>query len=370
MIHTFSRFTKIRISIWMIRLILVLITNVVQSQTNTFTALDYDTNYYHSYTDKLTTRLYSSVKYTNFSIQDQSLKKAVNYNVNNKVMLGLGANYSVFGLNIAFNLPFNEKDFDQYGETEYIDLQSHLYLRKYVVDFYLQRYKGFYINNPMEILQNWIVADSFPKRPDIRIVDAGLAVQYILNSKKFSYRAAYIQNEWQKKSAGSFILGASIFYVMVKGDSSLIPKNIEPPDFADGSKYDKSTQFSLGANAGYTHTFVAWKKFFLVIGLSAGPAIGNTSVHQTNMNQVTKSGITLNFNALGRGSFGYNSHKFYMGVFYLNQIIGNKLPQEEVWNFVNTGNFRFNLVYRFNLKRPIKLLNPDYWKFLHKEKSH
>jgi hypothetical protein len=343
---------------------------VAQSQTNTFTALDYDTNYYHSYTDKLTTRLYSSVKYTNFSIQDQSLKKAVNYNVNNKVMLGLGANYSVFGLNIAFNLPFNEKDFDQYGETEYVDLQSHLYLRKYVVDFYLQRYKGFYINNPMEILQNWIVADSFPKRPDIRIVDAGLAVQYILNSKKFSYRAAYIQNEWQKKSAGSFILGASIFYVMVKGDSSLIPKNIEPPDFADGSKYDKSTQFSLGANAGYTHTFVAWKKFFLVIGLSAGPAIGNTSVHQTNMNQVTKSGITLNFNALGRGSLGYNSHKFYMGVFYLNQIIGNKLPQEEVWNFVNTGNFRFNLVYRFNLKRPIKLLNPDYWKFLHKEKSH
>lgn len=370
MFNVISRVSKVRISIGMIGILIFFKVSIGQSQTNTYTALNYDTNYYQSYTDKLTTRLYSSVKYTNFSIRDQSLKKSVNYDVNNQVMLGFGANYSVFGLNIAFNLPFNKKDFDQYGETEYIDLQSHLYLRKYVVDFYLQRYKGFYLNNPMEILQNWIVADSFPKRPDIRIIDAGLAVQYIFNSKKFSYRAAYIQNEWQKKSAGSFILGASVFYVMVKGDSSLIPQKVNPTDFAAGNKYDKSTQFSLGINAGYTHTFVAWKKFFLVIGLSAGPAIGNTSVHQTNLNQTTKSDISLNFNALGRASFGYNSDKFYMGVFYLNQIIGNELPQEDVWNFVNVGNFRFNLVYRFNLKKPIKLLNPDYWKFLHKENSN
>lgn len=328
--------------------------------------LDYDTNYYHSYTDKLTTRLYSSVKYANFSIVDQDLRESLSYKVNNKIMLGFGANYSVFGLNIAFNLPFNDRDVDKYGQTEYLDLQTHLYLRKYVIDFYLQRYQGFYLDNSESMFDKLMITDSFPKRPDIRIVDAGLSVQYVLNSRKFSYRAAYIQNEWQKKSAGSFIIGASFFFVMVKGDSTVIPTQVIPHDFAGGMNYDKSTQISFGINAGYTHTFVAWKKYFLVVGLSVGPALGNTSVHETDMNLVTKSGVTINLNALGRTSLGYNSDKFYVGVFYINQVIGNKLPQENVWNFFNTGNFRFNVVYRFNLAKPIKILNPDYWKILHK----
>ena len=354
-----------------LQMIVVVAFNVssVQAQVDQFEPLDYDTNYYHSYTDKLTTRLYSPVKYSNFSILDRSLNKSIDYNVNNKIMLGFGANYSVFGLNIAFNLPFNERDYDRYGETEYIDLQSHLYLRKYVVDFYLQRYKGFYLNNANEVVENWLVVDSFPKRPDIRIIDAGLGVQYIFNSKKFSYRAAYIQNEWQKRSAGSFILGASIFYAMVKGDSSLIPNTVTPPDFAGGSKYDKSTQISLGINAGYTYTLVVWKKVFLVMGLSVGPALGSTSVQETDVYDPLKSGVTINLNAVGRSSLGYNSDKFYVGVFYLNQIIGNRLPQEDVWNILNTGNFRFNLVYRFNLKKPIQFLNPENWKKLNKNKS-
>ncbi len=356
-------FSLVVITCW-----LCFLTSTVDAQIN-YKPVNYDTNYYHSYLDQLTTRVFSSVKYANFSIVDQNINKSISYNVNNRVMLGVGANYSVFGLNIAFSAPFNEWDEGKFGKTEYLDMQSHLYLRKYVVDFYLQRYQGFYMSDPEGMIQNWIVPDSFPKRPDIRIVDAGLNVQFVFNSKKFSYRAAYLQNEWQKKSAGSFILGASVFYVLVRGDSTLIPSQVAPSDFAQGHKYDKSTQFSLGINGGYSHTFVAWKNFFLVVGVSAGPALGTTSVHQTDLKQVTKSGMTVNLNALGRASLGYNSSKFYVGVFYLNQVVGNKLPQNDVWNFFNTGNFRFNLVYRFRLAKPIKLLNPDYWRFLHRNNN-
>ncbi|MCF8347664.1 MAG: DUF4421 domain-containing protein [Bacteroidales bacterium] len=328
--------------------------------------LDYDTNYYHSYTDKVTTRLYSSVKYANFSIQDTRLKKVLRYDINNRVMLGLGANYSIFGLNIAFNLPFNKRDFDRFGETEYIDLQSHLYLRKYVIDLFLQRYKGMYLANSADMISGWDTPDSNYLRPDLRLVDAGLNVQYILNSKKFSYRAAYVQNEWQKRSAGSFIFGASAFYAMVKGDSSVVPTLVIPADFAEGSGYDKSTQFTLGVHGGYTQTFVAWQRFFLVIGLSAGPALGYATVHETAINKKTKGGISVNLNGMIRGSIGYNSYRFYVGFFYLNHIIGNDLPINNLWNTMNTGNFRFNLVYRFSLKKPIKWLNVDYWEWLNK----
>ncbi|MDP2723782.1 MAG: DUF4421 domain-containing protein [Bacteroidales bacterium] len=341
----------------------------MEAQTSRNKPLNYDTNYFKSYTNELTTRLYASVKYANFSVVDQSLNKSLNYRVNDKIMLGFGANYSVFGLNIAFNFPFNKWDHNKYGETTYLDLQSHLYLRRYIVDFYLQRYQGFYLDDPISVIEGWPEQDTFPKRPDITIVDAGLTVQYIVNSKKFSYRAAYLQNEWQKKSAGSIIFGASAFYILVRGDSSIIPSNVSPVLFAQGNKFDKMNQLSVGINAGYTYTFVAWKSFFLAFGLTAGPAFGNITVHETGVKLSNKHEFTLNINALGRASLGYNSKKIYVGVFYLNQVIGNKMPQENVWNFVNTGNFRFNLVYRFKLNKPIKWLNPDYWKFIQK-KNH
>jgi hypothetical protein len=111
---------------------------------------------------------------------------------------------------------------------------------------------------------------------------------------------------------------------------------------------------------------VAWQRFFLVIGLSAGPALGYATVHETEINKKTKGGISVNLNGIIRGSVGYNSHRFYVGFFYLNHIIGNDLPINNLWNTMNTGNFRFNLVYRFSLKKPIKWLNVDYWEWLNK----
>jgi len=39
---------------------------------------------------------------------------------------------------------------------------------------------------------------------------------------------------------------------------------------------------------------------------------------------------------------------------------------ENIWTNLSTGNFRIILVYRFKLKKPMKLVNVRYWDFLYK----
>ena len=166
--------------------------------------VNYDTSYYVSYTEMLTTRLYSSVKFTDFQIRNLDKWSAIRYKTNRQIILGLGANYSIFGLNIGLNFHFNKNDEDKYGTSDYLDLQSHIHARRFNLDLYLQFYTGYYIANPNKVIEGWPEKDTFPKREDIKVNTIGFNFQYIFNYKKYSYKAAFIQNEWQKKSAFSW----------------------------------------------------------------------------------------------------------------------------------------------------------------------
>ena len=71
--------------------------------------IDHDTNYYVTYMEMLTTRLYSSVKYANTQVQNFDQWRGIRYNTNRQIILGVGVNYSIFGLNLGLNFPFNRK---------------------------------------------------------------------------------------------------------------------------------------------------------------------------------------------------------------------------------------------------------------------
>ena len=329
--------------------------------------IKYDTNYYRSYIEDLTTRLYSSVKYTNFSIYNWDKRAGLHYNTNRQIILGFGFNYSIFGLNIGLNFPFiNDRNNDRYGDSDYIDLQSHIYARKVNIDLYLQYYEGYYITNPTKVIEDWPSNDTFPKRPDIKTYNIGFNVQYIFNHRKYSYRAAFVQNEWQKKSAGSWIAGANFFYVIQHGDSSIIPRNISPEDLFYGLQYNRSDVLNIGISGGYYYTLVISKHAFLSAGLAVGPSIGYSWLDRQDKEKLQTSGVNMNMNGLFRSALGYNSERLYVGVSFLHQMVINQLPVKEVWQYFNTGNFRINLSYRFKLKKPIKFLNPRYWKITEK----
>jgi len=312
-----------------------------------------------SYLDHLTTRLYASIKTANITLHDNKTKREILYHPNEPLILGVGANYGILGLNIGFNFPFINNDDHKYGKTDYLDLQTHLYLRTLTLDLYLQYYKGFHQTDPNDWYTDWPTIDTLPKRPDIQSISLGLNGQYLFNHKKFSYRAPFLQNEWQKKSAGSFLAGGNIFFVDTRGDTSLIPSGGADTNFFEGLHFSQYRIINGGVIAGYAQTFVVKQHFFLTLSLVGGLSGGESWVYTSKEDEVDRSGFTVAGNLTGRIALGYNSRKFFVGVSYLGIYIRNQSPVPQTWLGYDTGMFRFNLVYRFRMKKDLRFLSGE-----------
>ena len=312
------------------------------------TRLNHDTTYYENFNDLLTTRLFFSRKFTGFHVEFPSLDgEILKYAPNTTRNLGIGVSYEWATLNLAYGFGFMNPDRGE-GDTRYLDLQAHQYLGNFNIDFYGQFYKGYYLRNDdvtEEIGAPYV-------RPDIRVNEVGLSVQYVFNHRKLSMRAAFINNAFQKKSAGSWILGADIFYGKVTADSTLIPYifNIEP-----AQEYDQLDFVKLGPNLGYAFTLVFAKRFFfsgsLVVALNIG------TYHLMAGEFKDRQGFfSADLNI--RTSLGYDNGKLAVSAFFVNQRVQFTSNYR---NIVNVGNVRVLLTYRFDAPDFLKkssLFNP------------
>ncbi|PSL46759.1 uncharacterized protein DUF4421 [Chitinophaga niastensis] len=323
-----------------------------QSKLMKWLKTENDTTYIEDHTEDITFRLYGSKKYTKYDIADTKQKRHILYRPNTPFNLGFGVNYRFIGVNLGFNLPFVNQHNDKYGKTTYLDLQTHIYLRKLVVDFYGQSYKGYYIANPKAVFGNdYAALNPYPMRPDIENLNLGLNVQYIFNDKKFSYRAPNLQNEYQKKSAGSFIVGAEIFFAKIEGDSSLVPANIIDTTFLRDEHYYRSGIASIAANFGYAYTYVFKKHFFVSLSFTGGLGANQTRLFFENGH--VSHNVGLQFSNTIRGSIGYNSSRYFAGIHYVGMTTRSKMPIPGTYQTFGTGNFRVSLVRRFALKKPL-----------------
>jgi len=100
--------------------------------------------------------------------------------------------------------------------------------------------------------------------------------------------AAMTQNEWQKKSAGSLLVGGLVFYGQIKGDSSMIPKQVES-SFPKASGIDNVNVFGVGIGGGYAYTLVIAKHFFLtgsaIVNLNANFSAAEDMNDKKNLNK-------------------------------------------------------------------------------------
>lgn len=305
-----------------------------------------DSAYIEDHTEDLTVRLYGSRKYTYYDIVDKRLKEEVLYRPNTSNNLGVGFNYKFIGINLGFKLPFINNDDDKYGKTKYLDLQAHMYLRKLVVDFYGQYYKGYFLANRR------FDSQVITLRPDMYNTDIGLNVQYIFNDKRFSYRAAYLQNDYQKKSAGSLIVGGEVFAWKMKGDSSLIPSRLGIEGFFDNETFNKTSSVSMAANIGYAYTLVIKKHFFITASLTGSAGVNRTTLNYLD-GRSKRSEFGWQLNNTVRLSGGYNSSKYFVGVHYVDLVTRSESPVHRAYQTFGTGNLRFSVVKRFQLKKPL-----------------
>lgn len=301
-----------------------------------------DTTYYQPYTRQVTGRFYLSRKTTTLVYQNRDNNYTLRYRPNTTLNLGIGATYKWATLNLAYGFGFLNPNRGR-GKTRYLDLQFHSYGRKLTIDVLGQFYKGFYLSPKGRAAAS---ETAYYQRPDLRVNILGATVQYIFNHKEFSYRAAFLQNEWQKKSAGTFIFGVEFYAGSVRADSTLVPTAIDPVAAQQGT--DKFRFVELGPNGGYAYTYVYNKHFFATGSASLSLDLGFNTFYDNN-GKTNASGLSPN--TLFKISTGYNSSTWAFSILYVSSSLRLARDDDQRIIRLNTGNFRLNLVHRF---RPTK----------------
>lgn len=320
---------------------------------------DHDSTYYTTYPKLITARFYFSQKYTNFTLGAKKGTPDLIYRPNTSLNMGIGATYRSLTLNLAYGFGFLNNDHDK-GKTRYLDLQSHMYTRKWAVDLSGQFYKGYYINNRNSGFPEY---GNYYVRPDLGITLLGGSVYRILNDRNFSFMAATLQSEWQKKSAGSLLLGAEIFYGAISGDSAFVPAVLV-------GKYEQAGIYKvhlikLGPGVGYAYTFVYDQHYYLTGSLSANINAGLVREFKTNS---SKDRITFSPNYSYRFAVGYNGSVWGCNFMLVGNEVNFKGASSPQNYIVKTGNYRINLTKRLmpgpSLKKRIQFLD----NFLDKKK--
>lgn len=304
---------------------------------------DHNDSYYTTYYNSVIPRVYFSKKNTSFMLPAASDGTTdLKYKANNRSELGIGLIHKWFAVNLGYDFDFvNPTDEDEKGKTKGLNMQLHAYPRRWVVDAVGLFQKGFYLTS----------ADYFPNKPngfthrkDVKQDFVNLGAYRVSNSDKFSYKAAMVQNEWQKKSAGSFLYGGQAYFGSLRGDSALVPKVIEGKFPQAGVK--KVNFFSIGPGAGYAYTLVMGQHVFVM-----GSLVGNV-----NLNFATEEGTkkekktSISPAATYKASVGYNSATWSICANYAGNSYWMQAASSSNHYFMPSDNFRITLEKKLSKK--------------------
>ena len=274
--------------------------------TRELPSVTFDTIYLADYTNLLTTRLFLLFENASLLINPDAARiSKIVYRPNVNVRIGIAGFWKWFGLGLSIDNPFYKTDRNAYGKTTTLDLRVNAYGRAIAGELFLQNYKGFYISSPERTDGTHYII------PDMQTFSFGLAGYWIYNARRFSIRAAFIQNERQKKSAGSFMIRPAFLYYRISSDHGIIPAEIVDAYHIPFTNLVTSGKFySLGLSPGYVYTLVFLKNFYLTAAVFPGVAAQFSSFS----NEISVySDFEFTFQLSGRFVLGYNSDKWFLG---------------------------------------------------------
>jgi len=298
--------------------------------------------YYSDLSDLLHLKLYSLVKINTLEIKVDN--DHLRLEPNGVFSLGAGFNFKGFGIGLGFGIPSSQKSIDKYGKTTRFDIQASIYSKRIGGDAYLQAYKGYFCSNPGDFV-DWD-KDYYPQLPDMQTTSLGVSIFYIFNNKKFSYKAAFVRTQIQKKTAGSFTAGLFVTYDDVATDSGFFPTEL--PDSV-GYDFDLTAYryFATGVNVGYMFTWIISKSFFL--NIAAVPGLGYRDTRIKNIAGESASEKDPHAQILLRGALGYEHEKVYIGLTASTLIRNMKYKDYDV--NLATEQFRLFVGMRFDVSK-------------------
>lgn len=264
-----------------IKLILILLPFVSVSQSFTKN----DSLYIRTFPEKITNRLGFTNSTYSFNFSDKQAELSYKLKPNQETSVTFSALFRSIELDFGFTPRFfpGNNDDEEKGDTEKLTFNFRMFLGPWMQTVDYNRAKGFYLydNHTMRVAA---------LLPDLNITTIGGTTSYIFN-KNFSFRAIGFQNEWQKKSAGSFIPRLSYFCNIF---------NSKTFDFHNAYSLD------IAIGPGYYYNFVISENFLLSAGGTIGMGLNKTHDKSESITSMLYQGIL-------RTSIGYNSESFFVG---------------------------------------------------------
>lgn len=323
-------------------------------QTEEWQDPGYDTNYVKSFRDYFVLTLVSANTNNSISITDTT-NQDVTFATNLPFSFGVALDYRWF--TFEYTSTFGRTGDANKGETKMSSIGFGLTGRKFWFRNFYQKTQGYYLENPQYFNPDFNpVTDAYPSRSDVQSSVYYANLNYGFNHRKFSNMAALWQLERQKKSAGSFTVGATVSVATYMADSALIPKKYQP--FFDGRDFVTEFDFKMiGVNGGYLHTFAFGKnrKLFISLALIPGISFQNGKAFSAVTENATVEDA-LGAHVEGRLVFGYNGDRWYGSMSSIGYAVSsnfdNANPFTQGYSF-----FRFVVGYKFLMpEHKIRLL--------------
>lgn len=322
---------------------------LIMGQQKSFAQHVHDSAYYKTFPNVLTVRVYTVKDYADFSFASFTKRSGIQYQSNATTNLGAGVTYKNLSGNFSAGFGFLNNGIEERGKTSTLDLQFHFFPHSWISDLIFLSYKGFHASQEYYPHQ---LQGSYYYRPDVSLSLLGLSAYRVQHPDKFSYRTAFYQNEWLKKSSGTLLYGGAIYYQSISADSSLIPAGLAGL-FANRD-FNQFHFISVGPGIGYAHSLVLKQHFYLL-----GSAIINANiVFSTDENDITKNTRTgfepaLNF----KTAAGYSGNDWNVSLSWAGNVLLAQQAYVSKANIFPVSEVRLTLAKQITLKKPIPVLS-------------
>jgi len=241
-------------------------------------------------------RLFGNVKGQWFTLSNDNAR--LSYIPNNLVGIGVGVATSKLILDIAFNLKDKSTE-----RTIRFDLRGGFIAKNNVFDFYLQRYKGFNIENSINTSSIF--------RDDIKSIAFGIDYLYLFKSGEYSINLLRSGLSDQKQSTFSFGVGGFMLYNQINADNSLVPQELYPI-FNEQARIIDFTNYGIGVMGGLVGLIKLPSNFYF--GISARVGIGLTfkNTESETVSYNTRDPMIYKINAFAL--FGYKWERLYTNI--------------------------------------------------------
>ncbi len=227
--------------------------------------------------------------------------------------LGFTAQFRALEIGFGVSPDFLNPD-REFQDARVFNLHVRLYTKKLVQEYDYFDQKGFKTS----------IADASFFFEDFRTKKIGGRFSYVFNND-FSFRAMQSQNEWQVKSAGSFVPRAIAYYTEYKLGSG---------------QNGTADSFDLGLGPGYFYNWVLGDHWLISLGNTTGIGVNF-------LDEGEGIGSYFLFETIFQGGIGYNGGDLFAGInasySFIEHGAGNAI---RVFDRIYYA--RFFVGYRFN----------------------